>query len=202
MQVSRIEIISPDTVQQTISAVFAGEQYQRSLRRSLWEQLVGWIGRIINAVMRAMEDSPTLKWTVILSLAGIATAIAIRVAYVKRLDEIGGRVRLHDSKQCGRGNLWNLAQEEAAAGEFLQAAHTLYMAILESISRSDRIVIESSKTVGDYSRELRRKASQSLPLYREFAHLYEPVVWGTGRCDRESFDRLAVIAQRLDSRSG
>jgi hypothetical protein len=73
--------------------------------------------------------------------------------------------------------------------------------VLEAIERRDRIVIDSAKTVGDYLRDLRHSNSVALPLFRDFARVYQPVVWGARECDLSRFEQLAGIASRLTGRS-
>ena len=48
-----------------------------------------------------------------------------------------------------------------------------------------RIRLHPSKTVGDYARDLRRVQSPLAPRYREFARLYEVVIYGVGTCDAD-----------------
>ena len=99
------------------------------------------------------------------------------------------------------GDPWTVAYEAARNGSYVNAAHALYAAVLQSLARSDRVLIDPAKTVGDYTRELRRISSRSLPLYRDFARLYEPVVWGSRECDGERFKQLSGIASRLAGRT-
>jgi hypothetical protein len=68
---------------------------------------------------------------------------------------------------------WTAAHAAAMAGDYLEAAHALYFAVLQALASTDRVIIDSAKTVGDYTRELRRSSSHSLPAYRDFAKRYK-----------------------------
>jgi hypothetical protein len=82
----------------------------------------------------------------------------------------------------------------AAAGQYTDAAHALYAALLEGVARREQLRLHPSKTAGDYLRELRRRSSQLVPTFRDFARLYEVVVYGLGSCDRDRYERLYVLA--------
>jgi hypothetical protein len=92
---------------------------------------------------------------------------------------------------------WAEAQRLAAAGQYTEAAHALYAALLESIARGEELHLHPSKTVGDYARELRRRSSALLPRYRDFARSYEVVVYGLGICDQDRYERLYSLASGM-----
>lgn len=96
-----------------------------------------------------------------------------------------------------RSDPWALAQEAGAAGRFVEGAHFLYLALIEAVAHRTRISLHPAKTVGDYTRDLRRLASPDLPTFREFATVYEPIVWGTGQCDQADFDKMRSLAQSV-----
>jgi hypothetical protein len=54
--------------------------------------------------------------------------------------------------------------------------------------------------VGDYARELRRVQSPLAARYREFARLYEVVIYGVGTCDADRWARLQSLAADLVER--
>lgn len=87
-----------------------------------------------------------------------------------------------------------LAQELAARGEYTEAAHALYRALLEALARRERVRLHPSKTVGDYVRDLRQRSSSLFGRFRDFARSYETVVYGIGVCDRERYERLLALA--------
>jgi hypothetical protein len=109
-----------------------------------------------------------------------------------RAERGGGRRRGESG-----GDPWALAQRLAAAGDYTGAAHALYQGLLLSVARRDNIRLHESKTVGDYTRELRSRASRRFAPFREFARTYEVVVYGLGRCDRDRYDRLQRLAQAI-----
>ena len=89
---------------------------------------------------------------------------------------------------------WRTAEELAASGNFTEAAHSLYQALLESVARRERVALHPAMTVGDYARTLRARSSALFSRFREFAQSYETVIYGAGTCDRERYERLRTLA--------
>ncbi len=114
------------------------------------------------------------------------------------------RARLAQRHAAGAvgGDPWARAQQEAAAGRYTDAAHLLYQAILVALAGRERLRLHPSKTVGDYARELRARSSSAFPGYREFARLYETVVYGLQHCDRERWERLQALALAITGPRG
>lgn len=94
---------------------------------------------------------------------------------------------------AAEGDPWAMAQELAGRGDFTGAAHALYLALLELLSRRNHVRIHPSKTVGDYLREVRTRAPGALVPVREFARSYEVVAYGDRACDADRYQRLRSL---------
>jgi hypothetical protein len=90
---------------------------------------------------------------------------------------------------------WSAAQHAAATGDYTQAAHWLYAALLQSLSQRERLRLHSSKTAGDYARDLRAKSSPSWSPFRKFVQAFEFVAYGRRECSRDEFERLRALAE-------
>lgn len=193
--------IPADTLTRALAAVFQRAEYQRTLRRTLAQEILDWIASVFRSIAAAMEAHPLVRIVVIGFALALVLVIFGRAIYARRMKEPSLRGSLGQGSHADARDPWTAAQSAAATGNYLDAAHFLYYAVLQTLARSDRIVIESAKTVGDYSRELRRSSSQSLKPYRDFARLYEPIVWGSRGCDGQKFEELSRIASQLSGRS-
>jgi hypothetical protein len=193
--------ISPDSVNRTIAAVFQQAEYRRSLRQTLIEQIFDWIGNLFKAIGASMDSHPALRYVAAALVAALVMMMMARVAYTRRMQRAAALGSSNVRSRAGLRDPWAAAHNAALAGDYLEAAHALYFAVLQALAGTDRLVVDSAKTVGDYTRELRRASSHSLPLYRDFARVYEPIVWGSRDCDKNRFDQLAGIASRLTGRS-
>jgi hypothetical protein len=187
---------SPSTVavRDTIASVFSQRAYDRSIGESLWDRFWNWVFELLNRVFEAVGTSRLTRPIVITILVILAILVLARIAIAIRaaaLAEGQGRIRGHFAR---RTDPWAEAQRLAAAARYTDAAHALYAALLEGVARREDLRIHPSKTVGDYLRELRRRSSTLIPSFRDFARLYEVVVYGFGFCDRERYERLHALA--------
>lgn len=187
--------LAPDSVRETLAAVFQQGVYHRPLRRSLWQYIVGWWHDMMRALFGAMREIPWAQWAVIGAAVLVILLVIARVLFLRRARDPGTAGRL--SQQSSQAaDPWTVARKHAAAGRYLDAAHALYLAMLESVASRDRLSLDPAKTVGDYARELRAASSARLPGFREFARAYEPVVWGSRDCSKERYEALEAIAGR------
>ncbi len=188
---------SAEAIRDTISAVFQQHPYDRSVRSTLLSRISDWIASLIRDLILAVRSSPELAWTLAALSLIIVGAIIARQLYESRartVTEHAGHVRARGYQ--GR-DPWLVAQELAAGGNFTEAAHALYRALLEALARQERLRLHPSKTVGDYARDLRRRSSGAFTRFREFARSYETVIYGLGECDRERYERLHALATPL-----
>jgi Domain of unknown function (DUF4129) len=187
----------PTTVTNALTAVFRQRVYNRSISGSVLDRITEWLGRQLVHAVGIISHTPGRRWAFAIALlcvviAMIVHAVTSRVGDAARAEWTGARRRGESN-----GDPWALAQRLAAAGDYTEAAHALYQGLLRALARRDNIRLHESKTVGDYSRELRARASQRSAPFREFARTYEVVVYGLGTCDRDRYDRLHSLAQAI-----
>ena len=186
-------------VRDTVAAVFGQRAYDRSLRDTLLNRFLGWLGRLVERARDAAADSPAVYWASIALLATLVLLVVGRIAYVAYARRSGVAIaRAAGGGVGGRGrDPLALAEELRAAGRFTEAAHALYAALLERLARRERLRLHPSKTAGDYARALRARSSPAYAPFREFVRVYDVVVYGLGSCDRERYERLLRLAEPL-----
>lgn len=194
---------APGAVRDTLAAIFRQPAYERSLKDTLWTRFMGWISDIWQRLTDFTGSSPTLAWTLrAITVLAIVLVVA-RLGYVlwarrpasKSARGRPGRVEALDDS-------WSQARTEAAAGRYTEAAHLLYAALLEALAVRERLRLHPSKTLGDYTRELRARSSAALGGFRDFAGSYETVVYDHQECDRERYELLHSLASRLMAPNG
>lgn len=188
-------------IHQAVDSVFSDPAFNRF---SLWQQLMGWLGdllarlwALITPAFSALKGRPVLFWAVLVVLALILVAIVGRAVHLWHQRRIFAAAALAwESSPFSRAGRdpWTAAQELSARGEYTDAAHALYAALLDSAARGQQIQLHPSKTAGDYVRELRNRSSAIFTLFRDFARSYEAVIYGIGICDRERYIRLYALA--------
>jgi hypothetical protein len=181
-------------------AVFRQAAYVRQqpswLARKIAE-FFDWLGSKLHFARDARHTSPVAYWTVITVAALVATAVIARLWYVgyqRRKRGIAARPAARGAAAGFGRDPWAAAQQHAAAGDFTAAAHALYAALLAAIARRGLVRLHPSKTAGDYVRELRARSASVLGGFRDFARAYDVVVYGSGECDRERYERLQQLA--------
>lgn len=201
MLVSRVAAQLPaEAIEDTVAAVFRQGAYDRGRIRFFerLEQGWAWLRRLFSRLDASLGDSAQLFWWIVAILALTLFAGLVRSAWLRRMRRGATTPAPAAGRAAGRAvDPWTAAQALAADGNYTEAAHALYRALLEGIARRETLRLHPAKTVGDYARELRARSSTRLPIYRDFARTYETVVYGLGWCDRERYERLRALAQPL-----
>lgn len=194
--------VSDAAVRDTLSAVFASPEFTGVARETVLSRILYWIGEFIRDLARLTGGSQLLYYAVLITAIALVAAIVARVIFLARAR---GGFAAHGGRFAASGPLaaddpWSVAQRLAAEGDYTGAAHALYGAILVTVSRSGLVRLHDAKTIGDYVREMRTRASATLlQPFREFARAYEYVVYGVGECDRPRYERLHGLASRIVS---
>jgi hypothetical protein len=189
----------PDSaIRDTAAAVFADPAYNHT---SLLDRLGAWLLDVLEAVFLRFgpaRPSPALFWTIVALTITLVLLVIGRTFYGVLLAR---NPRAHSprakSAADNGGLAWEQARELAARADYTAAAHALYAALLGLIARREDVEIHASKTIGDYTRDLRRKTSARLPGFHDFARTYESVIYGIGVCDRDRYERLHGLALRV-----
>lgn len=199
-----MQALSDSAIERVRDSVFAQPDFNGY---SLWEHFLAWLHdrivhleALLSQLFAGSHHSPLLFWSLTAVLTLLLLAVAARAGYLW----YGGTPRGVRGARARRGrgagrhaDPWVTAQEFAAAGDYTAGAHALYAATLDAAEARREIRIHSSKTAGDYAREVRTRAPERFPGFREFARLYESVIYGVGRCDGLLFDRLRSLALPL-----
>ena len=193
---------TPAVVHDTVAAVVSGRAFQKSLQMSLAQRLFRWISDWLNTVVEYLRGSGPARWVAIGFTVLLVLVIVARFFLAARAR--GEDFEREDGGRRGRSaeDPWRAAERLAAAGEFDEAAHALYRGVVESVARADRLRLDSSKTSGDYARELRARGSGRLPTFRAFARRFEMAVYGYGDCDAETIAELSRLAEPFRGERG
>lgn len=181
--------IPADTIREAVREIASGRAYHRSLRTSLFDRLWRWVSELLDRLFSAVAELPNGRTIGIAIVVGVVLLIVARIVYSTRLglDELElQRTR----KGQARTNPLADAEQLAAQGAWLEAAHALYRASLEVIAREHGVRLHPSRTSGDYVRDLRRRGSPAAATFRQFARRYDRMVFGSVSCDAEGWASL------------
>jgi hypothetical protein len=198
--------IEDEAIHEVVREVFAAPEYnQLALAERFWGFAYDLFSRIVAFVIRTLApiipESGLGRWLLallILTLVGLAVWLGL-TGYQRR--EIRQRLDLQEGRREAEASIRS-AEELATRGLFTEAAHALYAALLGSAAAHGHIHLHHSKTIGDYVRELRRRAPSLFARFREFARNYEYVIYGTGQCDRHRYEQLRALALPLVQHAG
>lgn len=185
-----------NAIRDTIAAVFRQPAFDRGARETLWNRFWEWVKAVTASLLG--PGSGRLSTALLVAVALLLIAIMLRYAFLayQRREQVA-LVRRTGGARRGRQDPWAAAQEAAARGQFTEAAHALYAALLLAVAARERLRIDPAKTIGDYARELRARSSALFTRFRDFARSYEVVIYGLGSCDRERYERLRALAAPL-----
>ena len=181
-------VSAADSIQSVVDSVFRQRIYDRTVSQTVWETIREMLDRLLRSLFGSLRAIPGFGWLVIGAAVAVLIAIVSRVAYASA----ARRKKISASYAPGK-DPWGTAFDLAAKGDYLEAAHYLYLALIEAVAQRHRISLHPAKTIGDYSRDLKRVNSDVLPTFRDFRREYEPIIWGGGACTPESYERLRSL---------
>jgi len=175
--------------------------YHRSLQTSIADRVWNWIWEHFLSFLEGVRGIPGGRYIALSAAALLVLVVILRLVYGAQLrDEERTRIR-HRHGSRTYIDPWLEAQNAAAQGRFTDAAHALNAAVLERLTRRERIRLHESKTHGDYARELRSVGSNAYGPFRDFGRLYERIIYGRGECDAAGYGELMERARPLVSQS-
>jgi hypothetical protein len=193
------------TIRDTVAAVFRDPDFNRF---SLMDRILAWVWDVLQVILARMGQGRVpehLFWLVVIVIGLILLLFMTRAFFPQLLRRSRAR-RTGLLEQTGlsgqHGDAWAAARGYAARGDYTAAAHALYAALLDFIARRGDVELHEAKTIGDYLRELAQRSSGMRAQFREFARSYEVVIYGLGSCDRDRYERLFGLANRVVQSGG
>lgn len=188
---------SAPAVHDTVAALLKDAAYRRSFWSSIVGRFLNALAHVLGSIFDALRSIPGGKATVLTVMGIVLLLILGRVLLAT---EWGNEVlyrRKPGSRRALRIDPWTEAEQLAAAGDYMGAAHALYQAVIRRLAATERIRVHASKTSGDYVRDLRRRGSPLASPFQVFGRRFDRVVFGAGVCTAEDFaamrrDALAI----------
>jgi uncharacterized protein DUF4129 len=188
---------SAEMIHDSVAAIAKQPAYATSIRQSLLGRFLRFLFDRLSDLQRVLGGSSSARFVVMAAVALIVVVIVGRIVVARRIDEQRSRIRAGRVGARDRADYWGAARELANRGEYSAACHALYAAVLDSLARSGAVRVHPSKTSGDYSRELARRAAIATPAFAAFARQFERTVFSTESVTSDDFDRLFAEASRI-----
>jgi hypothetical protein len=182
-------------IQDTVAAIVSQRPFQRSVRTTLLERLLGWLTDIVQRIFSEISAVPYAKWLVLGAAVLAVLALGLRFW-------LGGEAEVR-RRQARRGTIvggadpWVEADALAKAGDYTEAAHLLYRGVVERLAAHELVRVHPSKTTGDYARDLLRRGSRAHGDFRQFGRRYDRVLFDLGVADADTYAALREHATRV-----
>lgn len=190
-------------VHDTVAVVLRDPAFQRSLRQSMGDRILVWLGDALLRMSKLMRGLPSGRTLALIFVALIVGVVLVRflVSASARGEAVGRRAR--GRAASATTDPWRAADELLEGGRFEDAAHALYRGVILSIAQAERLRLDPSKTSGDYARELRRRSSSALSPFVAFARRFDVLVYGHVPPDADAVRQLRDLTApfRLRSRA-
>jgi hypothetical protein len=160
-----------------------------------------WIGDAIDHFIRSMRDSSVARPIGFAIVIIVVLLVLVRLVIATHARDDDARAGAARGRTGMRDDPFGSAEQLAAEGRYEEAAHALYRGMQLSLSRTERLRLDPSKTSGDYARELRARGSASYQSFRAFARRFDVAVFGHGRCDAELVADLRRLAEPFVARA-
>lgn len=190
----------PDrAIRDTIAVITRDADYQRALTQSLWDRFTRWLWDHLVDLVNSVSGSDFTRTVTIAMLVLVVVLVIARIAIgisaERALRHTGPGTR------AGIGGEAMLASADALAakGDFTGAAHALYAATLAALAARGEVRLHTSKTTGDYARELRRRTAAAWRPFQSFRSRYDRVIYGDMRCSEADYVALQRDARTMVS---
>lgn len=187
-------------IHDTVAAIARQPEFAVPVRRSLFGRFLRWLLARLADLIAMLGGSRGARITVIAAVAAIVIAIVGRLIVSRQVElrrRTGASLRAIGSE---RRDYWALADELAAKGNALAACHAVYLAVLASLARDGALIFHSSKTPGDYAREVRQRRPGAAAEFRSFVREFETAAFGRTAPVVATYTALRRSAERVASR--
>jgi hypothetical protein len=182
-------------IHDTVAAIVRQRAYAVPVRQTLLGRVIKFIGDELRDLIELVGGWGNARIIVIVAVALLVVAIAGRILVGQRIErrrQTAGSLQIVGSS---RRDYWVLAAELEQRGDFIAASHALYLAVLDALGRSGALSFHTSKTAGDYVRDLRQRRSPSLDAFQSFTGRFERDVFGAEPPNAVTYRRLVELAE-------
>jgi hypothetical protein len=184
-------------IRDTIAQIAKDAAYQRALGHSLWDRVVRFVidqlGRLFEVVSTVQYGRTIVVILVILAVGVVLARLAIGISAERKAGSANDGASVLSRRAVQLAD----AERLASSGEYTAAAHMLFAVVLAAGSARGEFRVHPSKTLGDYAREMRRRATGWQYPFSAFRNRFDRVVYGDGACSAEDYHGLLTDVQAM-----
>jgi Domain of unknown function (DUF4129) len=203
--------MSEDQALQRLQAILAGPEYHVERDVPWWQQLlapvIAYVWNLLSQLFHLAVNSATGHEgsvglvVLVASAAAVVVALvylvrAVRLSVVRETELRGASLAERRERS---DQLWQSAQQLAAAGDFAQALRLLYLSALYALDERALLHVEFNLTNREHAQRLMQTYPALGDSFTELVDRYERVRYGRASVAAESFAEFSRRAQRVRS---
>jgi hypothetical protein len=191
---------SDQALRDTIAAIAKDPAYTRAVGQSLWDRFQRFVVDQFARLFDAVSEVPFGR-TVVIVLVILAVALVLaRLVMGIVAERNAGHTDSRQGASTQRAAQLADAERLAANGEYTAAAHLLFAVVLAAGSARGEFRVHPSKTLGDYAREIRRRATAWQQPFAAFRHRFDRAMYRDTACSAEDYQALLTDVQAMLTR--
>jgi hypothetical protein len=194
-----------------LHAILARPEFQFDRGAPWWQQLIGpvldfvWnqVGQLVQLLLDASSGRQGSIGVVVLAVcaalligAGAYLVRAVRLSVVRETELHGASLAERRERS---DQLWQTAQQLAAAGELADAMRVAYLSALYALDERALLHVEVNLTNREHARRLKAQHPVLGDSFDELVERYERVRYGRAAVGAEGFAEFSDRAQRVRS---
>ncbi len=192
--------LSDLAIRDTIAAIAKDPAYTRAVGQSLWDRfqrfIVDQFERLFEAVSEVPFGRTVVIVLVILAVALVLARLLMGIVAERKAGNSDNRAAASTRRTAQLAD----AERLASNGEYTAAAHVLFAVVLAAGGARGEFRVHPSKTLGDYAREIRRRATGWQQPFAAFRHRFDRAMYGDAACSAEDYQGLLTDVQAMLTR--
>jgi hypothetical protein len=184
-------------IHDTVAVIVQQDAYQQRIARSLADRFLTWFFERLGDLFELVAGTPNARLVTLIATALLVAALVLRVILSARYERNAPRAVRRGQHLTHSLPTLDEARRLAREGRYADAMHVLYAALLEALSQQRLIRLHSSKTSGDFARELRGRGHPAYDAFRIFVRRFDRLFYGYDVVDSAAFDALWGDAERV-----
>ncbi len=203
--------MSEDEALQRLQVILAQPEYQSHTSQSWWDQLLTPVWDVLRFVLERVlvgivnAGAGRQGWIGFVVLAICAVLIAFVAVYLVRALRLAvhreATLQTHNlaARRERSEQLWQTAQQLAAAGQWAEAVRAVYLSALYALDERAILHVETSLTNREHVRALDRIQPDLAPTFADVVESYDRLRYGRDPVSESAFADLSRRVARARS---
>lgn len=182
-------------IRDTVAAIASAPAYRRDVSTTLWDRFWRAVWETLGDLFRAVSGDTELGRALVGILLTVLVVLGVARFVISYRETRDPRLRARRERARSGADGITEAERLAASGDHTAAAHALYAGLVSALASRGLVRRHTSKTSGDYARELRRRAASEHPAFERFRQRYDRVLYRELVCTPDEYAALLADAR-------